>query len=227
MTVRAGQRVRVVDIEGGQVGDVFAFAADDPTEIPQRIAHPHPHQQALPARRRGVRDQPATPILTLVADTSPGAHDMLIAACDPERYLALGADPEHASCADNLRTALSQLGLRTDVIPQPVNVFMRIPVDPSGDLRWLAAASRAGDAITFAAEMDCVVVVSACPRTSTPSTAIDQPRWRSKSYEHHQRPRHPALQPSQDRPLRADQPAHRGPDEPRLGGGRRHAYSTR
>jgi uncharacterized protein YcgI (DUF1989 family) len=41
---------------------------------------------------------------------------------------------------------------------------MRIPVDASGDLRWLAAASRAGDAITFAAEMDCVVVVSACPQ---------------------------------------------------------------
>lgn len=164
VTVRAGQRVRVVDIEGGQVGDVFAFAADDPTEY-LSASHtrthvsrlfPHVGEAFVTDRRRS--------ILTLAADTSPGAHDMLIAACDPERYLALGADAEHASCAGNLRTALSQLRLRTDVIPQPVNVFMRIPVDASGDLRWLAAASRAGDAITFAAEMDCVVVVSACPQ---------------------------------------------------------------
>jgi uncharacterized protein len=54
------------------------------------------------------------------------------------------------------------------VIPQPVNVYMRIPVDSSGDLNWLPAASRAGDAITFAAAMDCVVVVSACPMDLNP-----------------------------------------------------------
>jgi uncharacterized protein YcgI (DUF1989 family) len=88
---------------------------------------------------------------------------MLIAACDPERYQQLGA-PGHASCADNLRTALSQIGMHTDVIPQPVNVFMRIPVSGTGELSWLAAASRPGDAITFAAAMDCVFVVSACPQ---------------------------------------------------------------
>jgi uncharacterized protein YcgI (DUF1989 family) len=163
VTLRAGQQVRVVDVDGGQVGDVFAFAADEPGEY-LSASHTRTHisrlfpnigEQFVTNRRR--------PILTLVADTSPGAHDMLIAACDPERYAALGA-PEHASCADNLRTALSQLGFHTHVIPQPVNVFMRIPVDPSGDLSWLPAPSRAGDAITFAAAMDCVFVVSACPQ---------------------------------------------------------------
>lgn len=164
VTVRAGQRVRVIDVEGGQVGDVFAFAADDPAEY-LSASHTRTHTSRLfPHVGEAFVTNRRRPILTLVADTSPGAHDMLIAACDPERYLALGADTEHASCAGNLRTALSQLGLRTDVIPQPVNVFMRIPVDPNGDLRWLAAASRAGDAITFAAAMDCVVVVSACPQ---------------------------------------------------------------
>jgi uncharacterized protein YcgI (DUF1989 family) len=163
VALRAGQRVRVVDVEGEQVGDVFAFAADDPAEY-LSASHtrthtsrlfPHVGEDFVTNRRR--------PILTLVADTSPGAHDMLIAACDPERYRALGV-PEHASCANNLRTELSELGLRSDVVPQPINVFMRIPVDPSGDLSWMPAASRAGDAITFAAVMDCVVVVSACPQ---------------------------------------------------------------
>ena len=163
VTVRAGQRVRVIDVEGGQVGDVFAFAADDPAEY-LSASHTRTHTSRLfPHVGEAFVTNRRRPILTLVADTSPGAHDMLIAACDPERYLAFGV-AEHASCADNLRTALSQHGLHTDVIPQPVNVFMRIPVDPNGDLRWLSAASRAGDAITFAAAMDCVVVVSACPQ---------------------------------------------------------------
>jgi uncharacterized protein YcgI (DUF1989 family) len=163
VAVRAGQHVRVVDVEGGQVGDMFAFAADDPTEY-LSASHTRTHTSRLfPHIGEDFVTDRRRPILTLVEDTSLGAHDMLIAACDPERYRALGV-PQHASCANNLRTVLSQLGLQTPTIPQPVNVFMRIPADPSGDLSWLPAASRAGDAITFAAAIDCVVVVSACPQ---------------------------------------------------------------
>src|SRR5206468_8526149 len=86
------------------------------------------------------------PILTLVADTSPGVHDMLIAACDPARYRALGVS-EHASCVGNLRNALAQIGLSSDIVPQPVNLFMNIPVGEDGDLSWLPAVSRPGDAV--------------------------------------------------------------------------------
>src|SRR5262245_61371365 len=126
VALRAGQRVRVVDIEGGQVGDVFAFAADDPAEHLSASHTRTPQSPPLPRIGEAFVTNRRRRILTLVADTSPGAHDMLIAACDPERYQALGA-PEHASCASNLRNALSQIGLHTDVIPQPVNVFMSIP----------------------------------------------------------------------------------------------------
>ncbi|NDU72724.1 DUF1989 domain-containing protein [Actinomadura sp. DSM 109109] len=159
----AGRRFRVVDVEGGQVGDLFAFAADDPREhlsaghtrgVTSRL-FPLVGEQFVTDRRR--------PILTLAGDTSPGSHDMLIAACDPARYEALGA-PGHASCAQNLESALGAMGLRTPAVPQPVNVFMRIPVEGSGRLRWLPAESRAGDAVTFEAAMDCVVVLSACPQ---------------------------------------------------------------
>jgi uncharacterized protein YcgI (DUF1989 family) len=48
--------------------------------------------------------------------------------------------------------------------PQPINVFMRIPVGADGSLTWLSAATSAGDAITFRAELDAVVVVSSCPQ---------------------------------------------------------------
>jgi uncharacterized protein YcgI (DUF1989 family) len=163
VTLRAGQHVRVVDVEGGQVGDVFAFAADDPAEH-LSASHTRTHTSRLfPRIGEAFLTDRRRPILTLVADTSPGSHDMLIAACDPERYLALGAT-DHASCAENLRTALSQRGMRVDVIPQPVNVFMSIPVGASGELSWLPAATRPGDAVTFAAAMDCVFVLSACPQ---------------------------------------------------------------
>src|ERR1700681_328790 len=139
-----------------------AFAAADPgeylsashTRTSTSRLFPRIGEQFITNRRR--------PILTLVADTSPGVHDMLIAACDPERYRMLGA-PGHASCADNVHNALAQIGLTTETVPQPVNVFMNIPVGTEGDLSCLPAVSRPGDAVTFAAAMDCAVVLSAWP----------------------------------------------------------------
>ncbi|MFF5264369.1 DUF1989 domain-containing protein [Actinomadura viridis] len=161
--VRAGQRVRVVDVEGGQVGDLFAFASDDPREHLSAAHTRSVTSRLFPQMGESFVTDRRRPILALAGDTSPGSHDMLIAACDPARYEALGV-PGHASCARNLELALAGLGLSAAVTPQPVNVFMRIPVEGSGRLRWLPAESRAGDAITFEAAMDCVVVVSACPQ---------------------------------------------------------------
>ncbi|MFF0575123.1 DUF1989 domain-containing protein [Streptosporangium saharense] len=162
--VAAGQGIRVVDLEGGQVGDVFAFAVDDLSEH-HSASHtrtqidrlfPRVGERFFTNRRR--------PILTLVEDTSVGRHDMLIAACDPERYATLGVTGWHASCAENLRTALAPFAGAPTVVPQPINVFMRVPVDEHDNLSWLPAASRAGDSITFRAELDCLVVVSSCPQ---------------------------------------------------------------
>jgi uncharacterized protein YcgI (DUF1989 family) len=47
--------------------------------------------------------------MTIEQDDTPGVHDMLIAACDPERYEGLGVSG-HASCADNLLRALPPRG---------------------------------------------------------------------------------------------------------------------
>jgi uncharacterized protein len=160
--LRSGEHLRVVDVEGGQVGDLFAFAAGDPgeylsashTRTSTSTLFPRIGDHFMTNRRR--------PILTLVADTSPGVHDMLIAACDPARYRALG-DSDHDSCAVNMRNALAQIGLSSDIVPQPVNLFMNIPVGDDGELSWLPALSRPGDSVTFTAAIDCVVVVSACP----------------------------------------------------------------
>ncbi|WP_410660084.1 DUF1989 domain-containing protein [Amycolatopsis sp. lyj-112] len=164
--VAAGDLVRVIDVAGGQVGDLFAFA-DGVGELTEH--HSAAHTRALvdrlfPAVGESFATDRRRPVLTLVEDTSPGEHDMLIPACDPARYAALGA-PGHRSCAANLREALAEMGLsHAGPTPQPINVFMRIPVGEGGRLSWLTASSRPGDAVTLRAEMDCVVVLSACPQ---------------------------------------------------------------
>jgi uncharacterized protein YcgI (DUF1989 family) len=55
----------------------------------------------------------------IAEDTSPGVHDTLIPACDPERYRLLGAAPGHASCAENFKAALRDLGVGCPEVPDP------------------------------------------------------------------------------------------------------------
>lgn len=163
VVVHEGQTVGVADIEGSQVGDLFAFAVADPgeyasaehTRVAIRKLFPRPGDPVLTNRRR--------PILSVTEDTSPGRHDMLYAACDPARYELLGAGPLHRSCVANLRQALRERGIETPVVPQPLNVFMDVQVQEDGTLVSYPASSRPGDYIAFRAAMDCVVVLSSCP----------------------------------------------------------------
>ncbi|MFE7445716.1 DUF1989 domain-containing protein [Streptomyces chartreusis] len=162
--LEAGRVVQVVDVDGRQVADIFAFARDNPTEH-----HSASHTRAYTSRLFPKVGEPFVtnerrPILTLVADDSPGRHDMLIPACDPSRYRELGAPEGHASCAANLAAALGELGISTPITPQPINAFMDIPVGTDDNLAWNPATTREGDSVTFRAEMDCVLVVSACPQ---------------------------------------------------------------
>ena len=45
---------------------------------------------------------------------------------------------------------------------------MNIPVAADGSLGWEPAQTAAGDSITLRAEMDAIVVVSACPQDIVP-----------------------------------------------------------
>jgi uncharacterized protein len=163
-----GQCFRIIDVSGGQVGDLFAFAAADPgefasashTRVAIRKLFPRPGDPVLTNRRR--------PILSVVEDTSPGRHDMLYAACDPARYASLGAAASHRSCAGNLAEALRGRGLEMTAVPQPLNIFMDVRAEPDGTLVSAPASSRPGDYIAFRVTQDCLVVLSSCPMDIVP-----------------------------------------------------------
>ena len=171
--LRRGDRIRVIDPRGGQVADVFAFCADDVSEY-----HSAQHTRVwvgklFPAVGEQFVTNHRRPILTLEADTSPGIHDMLCAACDPARYALLGAEGWHASCEENLQKAMRELGHEGIVIPQPINLFMNIPVGEGGTIGWEPAPTGAGDSVTLRAEMDTIVAVSACPQDLVPINSGD------------------------------------------------------
>lgn len=162
-----GQTATVLNTHGKQVVDTWAFNANDMNEVMSmehsrtamlKIA-PQIGDTFVTNRRRA--------ILTLVADTTPGIHDTLIAACDTYRYSDLGADADHANCTNNLHAALAAIGRKATEVPSPLNLFMNVPVGADGSLQFRPPTSEPGQYVKFRAEMDLIIVFSACPQDVT------------------------------------------------------------
>jgi uncharacterized protein YcgI (DUF1989 family) len=161
--VAADQRFRVIDLEGTQVVDLFAFvdgdvgeyASAEHTRVFVKRLFPKSGEPFVTNRRR--------PLLLLEEDSSPGVHDMLCAACDPTRYALLGHTGWHASCQENLERTMDELGYAGVEIPQPINLFMNVSRDADDALNFAPALTRAGDSVTLRALLPSIVVASACP----------------------------------------------------------------
>jgi uncharacterized protein YcgI (DUF1989 family) len=163
--IEAGRHFRVIDLEGGQVADTWAFVAGDPGEF-HSAQHTRVHVGRLfPQAGEHFVTNTRRPILLLEEDATPGIHDMLCAACDPARYAGLGVEGWHASCEENLQNALRAVGFEPPrFAPQPINLFMNTPARADGTIDWLPAPTEAGGSVLMRAELDLVLVVSACPQ---------------------------------------------------------------
>lgn len=171
VAVYAGQSIQVVNTNGGQVVDLWAFRRDDPCE---HLSMPHSIvtlSRIKPAVGDVLVSNLRRPILCIVQDTSPGVHCMLFAACDPERYRLLGCTEYHGNCADNLREAIAAHRIPLPYIPTPLNLFMNTKFDEHGVMRVEPPEARPGDSVTFRAEHDVIVALSACPQDIVPVNA--------------------------------------------------------
>ena len=166
--VAAGQRIRVINTHGSQVVDTWAFSARDASEWMSMEASRAWFLRLAAAVGDTFVTNQRRPILTLVEDTSGGAHDTLIAPCDAPRYRLLGVEGHHDNCRDNLHAALGALGITVPATPSPLNLFMNIPWTADGRLAWGEPVSTPGSYVMFRAEMDLIVAFSACPQDILP-----------------------------------------------------------
>ena len=163
-----GSEILVINTYGTQVLDTWAFHLDDPNEF-MSMEHTRSRLSRLSPRvGDSLFSNRRRPILTMLEDTSPGIHDTLLCACNEEMYRELGCDDSHRSCESNLHEALSFIGLDLPVTPAPLNLFMNIPVSPDGAIDRLPPQSQPGDLVRLQAEMNTIVVFSACPQDVTP-----------------------------------------------------------
>jgi uncharacterized protein YcgI (DUF1989 family) len=179
---RTGKAVRVprqwqitlINTRGAQVVDTWAFSLPDLRELMSMEHTRSCLEKLIPRVGDSLYTNRRRPILTILADTSPGVHDLLLSACDGERYRLLGHQGYHASCVENLEAALAALGLAPPEIPSPWNVFENVAVTADGRLEIQPPPAKAGDHVVLRAEMDAVVVFSACPMDIVPTNGLDR-----------------------------------------------------
>lgn len=158
-----GQVLRVIDPQGGQVGDLLAFNAADVGEaISNGRTFDYEETIRLAAGNR-LWSNRSNPMLAIVEDTV-GRHDFLLTPCSEATFRHFYADkPVHRGCFGNLAEALAPYGVGADAIPVAFNLFMHVPVDgETGRIRVLPPTSRPGDFIRLRAEMDLVIGLTAC-----------------------------------------------------------------
>jgi uncharacterized protein YcgI (DUF1989 family) len=154
----AGQHVRIVDVEGGQTGDLFLVPTDDVDDGLSNGAHGTialSTGSVLYSRR-------SRPLAEIVAD-DVRRHDFLYTPCSREMYEVQYGLADHPNCFDNLTNALRPFGVPNPTVTVAFNFFMNSRVDESGRLRIDPPLCRAGDALTLRLERDCYVAVTACP----------------------------------------------------------------
>lgn len=166
--VARGATLRVINTFGQQVVDAWALAGDDGAEW-MSMEHSRLHMGRVNPR---VGDTFVTnrrrAVLTLVDDTSGGVHDTLLAACDRWRYELLGV-VGHDNCTDNLHAALASAGMSVPCTPSPLNLFENARPGVDGAIEIAAPVSTPGSHVTLRAELDLVVVLSACPQDLAPT----------------------------------------------------------
>lgn len=161
--VPAGATLTVIDPEGCQVADLLAFSSEDVNEVISSGRTLDYAETIALTTGHVLYSNRSRPMLTIIDDTV-GCHDFLLTPCSVDTFLHFYPDkPVHRGCFGNLAEALEPYGVAPDRIPVAFNCFMNVPVDAqTGKLSVLPPVSKPGDRISFRAEMDLVIGLTAC-----------------------------------------------------------------
>ena len=162
MHLGRGERVTIVDQAGRQGADCIAVTPDGRAVSSTQETRART-LRLFPAPGEAIYADTGEPMLTLLQDTSPGPHGLLVPPCDATMYRLRGGGCGHVSCFDNLHRALAAEGVALGRTPPTICLFQNISIDPGGAIDIKVNASGPGDRVILQAEMPLVLAVSACP----------------------------------------------------------------
>jgi uncharacterized protein YcgI (DUF1989 family) len=160
--LRRGQVLRVIDPQGQQVSDLFAFKHDDlACSLSSGRTIDYASRIAL-STGDILYSNDSRPMFTLMKDMVR-SHDFLLTPCSQQMFEILyGCTGHHPSCFENLCKAFEGHGVKPAQITTTFNIFMNVTVDSQGVVRVLPPLSKPGDCLELRAEMDMLCALTAC-----------------------------------------------------------------
>ena len=151
LTLVRGQRLRVVDIAGGQPGDLVAFHLHD---LSERFSQSRTRVENRSCRVAAgnplwTNAQPPAVMFNVIADGA-GHHDLLYTPCCRyalEKRFGVSRD----GCLENLARVLAPWGVQASDVPDPLNLFFDVRVTPDGALAMGEHRSKPWDWIELRA----------------------------------------------------------------------------
>jgi len=180
--LEAGERLRIVDVEGRQAVDFLCFDAADPANRYNAANTLKFAGNVYLGEGAVLYSDRAEPLMTIVED-SVGHHDTIAGCCSAESNFHRYGKANTPNCRDNFKRALAGHGLDDRYIVANVNFFMNVPVRPDGATAIDDGLSRPGDHVDLRAERAVLVAISNCPQVDNPCngfhpTPIELIRWR-------------------------------------------------
>jgi urea carboxylase-associated protein 1 len=175
-TIKKGQYLRIVDLEGNQAVDTLFYNERDYSD--RYSVQDTIRQQRNIYLSTGTKliSTNGTVLLTIVADTC-GRHDTLGGACATEtNMMRYGLEKRHMhACRNSFLKALIEWdrGMTKRDITSNINFFMNVPVTPEGKLTFEDGISGPGKYVELRAETDVLVLISNCPQLNNPCNAYD------------------------------------------------------
>ncbi|MBI2847309.1 MAG: urea carboxylase-associated family protein [Chloroflexi bacterium] len=178
LTVKRGQVLRIIMVEGKQVGDLAIWNAHDYKETYDACLTYAMNRVEGTGDYRHVKKLyaklPKANLMFTVIEDRVGAHWCLSGnKCSVplyklrEKHATVESQPVprgyHRNCQDNIAEAIISYGLTPEDVPNVFNVFMNVTLDENGGHFIRPPLGNKGDYIDLLAEMDCLVALSACP----------------------------------------------------------------
>jgi len=174
--IRAGQTLRIVDVEGNQAADTLFYNARDFTDRYSATATIVAQRNLYISTGTRLMSTAGRELLVITADTC-GRHDTLGGACSRESNTMRYAREKHEmhACRDSFLCGLAAWGhgLGKRDLTCNINFFMNVPVTPDGGLTFADGISRAGAYVEMQAMMDVVCLISNCPQLNNPCNAYN------------------------------------------------------
>jgi uncharacterized protein len=172
--VRAGQVLRIIDLEGQQAVDTLFYAAGNFAERYDAQATLAAQGSAYIGTGTPILSNEGRVMLTVTAD-SAGLHDTSAGACSCEaNTVRFGHHTRYMhACRENFIVELAKYGMTKRDIVSNINFFMNVPILPNGELAIVDGVSKPGDYVELRAEMDVLCVISNCPQVNNPCNGFN------------------------------------------------------